>query len=162
MAEVLHISGVSKHEKYESLFPQLKSLCDGEKNTIANLANISAALRQTFHFFWVGFYHVDETDNQLVLGPFQGDIACTRIAFGKGVCGKAWKEKHSVMVEDVNTFEGHIACSSQSKSEIVIPIFKNGKVVAVLDIDHDKIATFDEVDNQYLTEICQWISDLLK
>ncbi len=159
MAETLHIAGQTKAEKYSSLLPQLKALCEGEHNRIANLANVAAALKQTFGFFWVGFYIV--RGNELVLGPFQGPLACTRIALGKGVCGTAWKEKITVVVPDVEQFPGHIACSSESKSEIVVPIFGTlGDVVMVLDVDSDKLNDFDAVDEKYLKEICEWVGTL--
>ncbi|MCF8275321.1 MAG: GAF domain-containing protein [Flavobacteriales bacterium] len=152
MAEELNISAnVSRAEKYEQLLPQLKALIEGESSVVANLANVAAALRQTFGFFWVGFYLVDE--NELVLGPFQGDIACTRIGFGKGVCGTSWKEKKTIIVADVDAFPGHIACSSASRSEIVVPIITNEKVVAVLDVDSDKLNDFDQADLAGLEDI---------
>ena len=140
-----------KEDIYNSLLPQIKALVGDEKDAIANLANITAALKQAFGFFWVGFYIVKK--NELVLGPFQGPIACTRIAFGKGVCGTAWKERRTVIVPDVEQFPGHIACSSESKSEIVVPVFKNGKVAGVLDIDSDRLNTFDETDAKQLGEL---------
>jgi GAF domain-containing protein len=124
---------------------------------VANLANISAALKETFDFFWVGFYLVAKNDT-LVLGPFQGPIACTRISKGKGVCGTAWEEKKTLVVPDVEAFPGHIACSALSKSEIVVPLIKNDVVVGVLDIDSDELNTFDEIDEQALIKLCQWIS----
>jgi len=142
---------MTKEEKYQTLLPQIQELIKNEPDVIANLANIAAALKQAFGFFWVGFYIVKE--NELVLGPFQGPIACTRIAFGKGVCGTAWKERRTVIVPDVEQFPGHIACSSESKSEIVVPLFKNGEVVGVLDIDSDRLNEFDEVDAEYLRKI---------
>jgi GAF domain-containing protein len=153
MAEELIINqSLDKEGKYSVLLPQIKSLIDGEKNLIANLANITAALKETFNFFWVGFYLV--IDNELVLGPFQGSIACTRIAYGKGVCGTAWKEMKTIIVDDVDKFPGHIACSSLSRSEIVVPIFnKNNVVTMVLDIDSDKLADFDTVDQKYLEQL---------
>lgn len=141
----------SKSETYEALLPQIEALITGEPDLYANLANIAAALREAFGFFWVGFYLVK--DDQLVLGPFQGPIACTRINFGKGVCGTAWKEKKTQLVPDVDAFPGHIACSSASKSEIVVPVFKEGKVEIVLDVDSDKLADFDEIDQKYLEEL---------
>ena len=144
-----------KEEKYQSLLPQIKELVRNEKDTIANLANITAALKQAFGFFWVGFYIVKK--NELVLGPFQGPVACTRIALGKGVCGTAWKERRTVIVPDVEQFAGHIACSSESKSEIVVPVFKNDKVVGVLDIDSDRLNTFDETDAKRLEEVVRVI-----
>lgn len=152
MAEHLSIlASSSKEELYENLLPQLESLLAGEDDTIANFANIAAALRMTFNFFWVGFYIVKK--EELVLGPFQGSIACSRIKFGKGVCGTAWKEKRPVLVPDVNEFTGHISCDSASLSEIVIPIFFNNEVIAVLDIDSDKLGQFDKTDENYLSKI---------
>ena len=142
---------MTKEEKYQSLLPQIQKLINNEPDVIANLANIAAALKQAFGFFWVGFYIVKE--NELVLGPFQGPIACTRIAFGKGVCGTAWKERRTIIVPDVEQFPGHIACSSESKSEIVVPLFENGEVVGVLDVDSDRLNEFDEIDAEYLEKI---------
>ncbi len=141
----------SKDERYNSLYPQICSMIDGETDIIANLANVTAALKESFDFFWVGFYLVK--DNQLVLGPFQGPIACTRIAYGKGVCGTSWKENKTIIVPNVNSFPGHIACSSLSQSEIVIPIEKDNEVVAVLDVDSEHLNHFDEVDQKWLTKI---------
>lgn len=136
---------LSKREKYEALFPVLKALVVGEKDLIANMANVSAALKQVFGWWWVGFYLVKE--NELVLGPFQGPIACTRIAHGRGVCGTAWKERKSIMVPDVNKFPGHIACSNASVSEIVVPLLDvSGEVFAVLDIDSERRDVLDEID----------------
>lgn len=161
MAEELFIqTDASKAEKYDTLLPQLKALVDGEADLIANLANISAALREVFAWWWVGFYWVK--GDELVLGPFQGPIACTRIRLGKGVCGTAWKEQKSLLVPDVNAFAGHIACSSSSVSEIVVPIFNsNQTVVGVLDVDSEKYDTLDETDVHYLELICQLISTKL-
>lgn len=159
MAESLIIQSTSKEEKYSELLPQIKALITGETNAVANMANVAAALKTTFNFFWVGFYVVENTT--LVLAPFQGPIACTRIAFGKGVCGKVWESKQSLIVPNVDLFEGHIACSSDSKSEIVIPIFKGNEVVAVLDVDSDQLNDFDETDEKYLTQLCQWLSEFL-
>lgn len=161
MAEELFIqTDASKAEKYDALLPQLKALVEGEEDLIANLANISAALREVFAWWWVGFYWVK--GDELVLGPFQGPIACTRIRFGKGVCGKAWKEQKSLLVPDVNTFAGHIACSSSSVAEIVLPIVDANKaVVGVLDVDSEKYDTLDETDVHYLELICQLISTKL-
>jgi GAF domain-containing protein len=156
--ELIQVKG-SKVEQYENLIPQLKALVEGEQNRIANLANITAALKETFHFFWVGFYLVE--GDELVLGPFQGPIACTRIRKGKGVCGAAWEQKQTLVVPDVDAFPGHIACSSISKSEIVVPIFKNGQVAGVLDVDSENYNTFDTNDAHYLNQICQWLSDLV-
>ena len=161
MAEELFIqTDASKAEKYDALLPQLKALVDGEEDLIANLANISAALREVFAWWWVGFYWVK--GDELVLGPFQGPTACTRIRFGKGVCGTAWKEQKSLLVPDVNTFAGHIACSSSSVAEIVLPIVDANKaVVGVLDVDSEKYDTLDETDVHYLELICQLISTKL-
>lgn len=158
MAEELIIANGSKEELYQSLLPQIKALVSGERDLIANTANIVAALRETFGFFWVGFYFVKESE--LVLGPFQGPIACTRIAIGKGVCGTSWETKKSVLVPDVEAFPGHIACSSASKSEIVLPVLKNDQVLAVLDVDSDKYNDFDAIDQRYLEELCQYVSEL--
>ena len=155
MAEDLCISNGSKAEKYQTLLPQIKSLIEGENDLIANLANVSAALKETFGFFWVGFYLVKE--DELVLGPFQGPIACTRIRLGKGVCGTAWKEGRTLIVPDVEQFPGHIACSSDSKSEIVVPVLQQGEVIGVLDIDSNELDSFDTIDARYLEEICTYI-----
>lgn len=155
MAENLIISVGNKEQQYQTLFPQIESLLAGENDTIANMANVAAALKQTFNFFWVGFYIVK--DDMLVLAPFQGPIACTRIRYGKGVCGTAWKEAATQIVPDVDLFPGHIACNSDSKSEIVVPVIRDGKVVAVLDIDSDKLNSFDETDAVYLEKICRLI-----
>lgn len=157
MAENLNINHhASKKSKYEQLLPQLKALVGNETDTIANMANISAALKHTFNFFWVGFYQVKH--NELVLGPFQGTVACTRIAFGRGVCGTAWKEKRIVIVPDVNVFPGHIACDAGSQSEIVVPVFFHGQTVAVLDVDSDQINFFDETDAIFLQQIANLIA----
>ncbi|SMO45022.1 GAF domain-containing protein [Solitalea koreensis] len=156
MAENLQIiQKNSKSEQYESLIPQIKSLLVSESDTIANMANVSAALKEAFDFLWVGFYMVKE--NQLVLGPFQGPIACTRINFGKGVCGTAWKQKEIILVDNVDEFPGHIACSSLSQSEIVVPILKDGVVIGVLDVDSEKLNDFDENDAKYLEDIVRLI-----
>lgn len=141
----------NKEEKYKELLPQLKELVGSETDFIANLANISAAIKDVFNFFWVGFYLAKA--DQLVLGPFQGSVACTRIGFGKGVCGKAWEAKTTIIVPDVDKFEGHIACSSLSRSEIVVPLIKSGNVLGVLDIDSENTGTFDEIDSLYLEKI---------
>lgn len=152
MAEELIIDKRGKKEMYATLLPQIKALVEGESNRVANLANVAAALKQTFDFFWVGFYLVE--DGELVLGPFQGPIACTRIRYGRGVCGTAWKEGKTLVVPDVDKFPGHIACSSASRSEIVVPIYNKGKeVVGVLDIDSDRLAEFDETDREWLERI---------
>ena len=159
MAESLILTGTTKKEKYESLIPQIKALVDGESDYIANISNIMAALKHGMDWFWVGVYFVKQ--EQLVLGPFQGPIACTRIAFGKGVCGTSWKEKKTIIVEDVEKFPGHIACSSLSKSEIVLPAFdKNENVTLVLDIDSEHLATFDETDKFYLEQVMRLIENL--
>lgn len=155
MAENLLISAGSKEDKYRELLPQLHALVGTETDFIANLANVAAALKQTFNFFWTGFYIVK--GDELVLGPFQGPIACTRIRIGRGVCGTAWKEARTLIVPDVEQFPGHIACSSDSKSEIVVPIIKQGKVIGVLDIDSDSPDSFDTVDARYLEEICTYV-----
>ncbi len=152
MSENLYIpEEASKAIKYEAIIPQINSLIFDEPDLISNLANIAAALKEAFGFFWVGFYLVKE--DQLVLGPFQGPIACTRIAFGKGVCGTAWKEAKTQLVPDVEAFPGHIACSSASKSEIVVPVFKDEEVVMVLDVDSDQLDDFDSDDQKYLEEL---------
>lgn len=161
MAESLIVSGTSKKEKYESLLPQIKALVEGEQDMIANLSNIMAALKSGMDFFWVGIYFVKtaEGKEQLVLGPFQGPVACTRISYGKGVCGKCWETKQTIIVEDVDKFPGHIACSSLSKSEIVLPAFdRSGKVSLVLDVDSEHLASFDETDKLYLEQVIEIIS----
>jgi L-methionine (R)-S-oxide reductase len=160
MAEQLHIStAASKHVRYAELVPQIEALVSGESDLVANLSNIAAALRQAMHFFWVGFYVVK--GEQLVLGPFQGPIACTRIDYGKGVCGACWKEGRVILVPDVEKFPGHIACSSDSRSEIVLPVMKQGEVVMVLDVDSDRLNDFDGVDQEALTRITRIIERLL-
>lgn len=151
MAEHLIIQGNTKEELYQTLFTQLVSLVEDESDTIANMANISACLWETFRFWWVGFYRV--VQDELVLGPFQGPLACTRIRKGRGVCGTAWAKRETVIVPDVELFPGHIACSSASRSEIVVPVFKGDEVVAVLDIDSEHLATFDETDKLWLERI---------
>lgn len=151
MSENLIIKGDSKKELYENLLPQIQALVEGEVDEIANMANISACLKDTFNFWWVGFYRV--VNEELLLGPFQGPLACTRIRKGKGVCGTAWQKAETVIVPDVDEFPGHIACSSLTKSEIVVPVFKNGEVVAVLDIDSEKAGNFDETDKEFLEKL---------
>ncbi|HTF17763.1 MAG TPA: GAF domain-containing protein [Chryseolinea sp.] len=152
MAEELIIASTSdKKSKYDTLIPQIKALTEDEPDLIANLANVCAALKQTFDFFWVGFYVVK--NEQLVLGPFQGPLACTRIDYGKGVCGTTWKEGKTILVPDVDQFPGHIACSSASKSEIVVPGFLNGKVFLVLDVDSDRLNDFNDQDARGLEAI---------
>ena len=156
MSHTLHLTPSSdREEQYRSLLPQLEALIGGETDLIANIANISAALKQTFGFFWVGFYFVK--GDELVLGPFQGTIACTRIKYGKGVCGTAWKEKGTILVDNVNEFPGHIACDAASQSEIVVPLFHNNEVVAVLDIDSEHLNHFNEIDAFYLQQITKSI-----
>ncbi|MDR2473101.1 MAG: GAF domain-containing protein [Tannerella sp.] len=152
-------NNLSKEDKYKALLQQSEALISGERDLIANLANITAAIRQTFGFFWVGFYLVK--GSELVLGPFQGTVACTRIRFGRGVCGTSWQERRTIVVPDVHQFEGHIACSSLSKSEIVTPVFQDDSVFGVLDIDSDELNTFDAVDGKYLEEICKMLSATL-
>jgi GAF domain-containing protein len=151
MAEELLIATGNKEEKYQQLLPQIKALVEGEENLIANLANIAAALKQQFDFLWVGFYLVE--GNELVLGPFQGPIACTRIRKGKGVCGTSWDKNEIIVVPDVEAFPGHIACSSQSKSEIVVPLYQKTNIIGVLDVDSDQLNRFDELDAKYLKDI---------
>ncbi len=153
MAEGLIITKTDKREKYEELLPQVKGLLAGEDNLIANLSNIAAALKEVMGFFWVGFYLVDKSRNELVLGPFQGPVACTRISYGRGVCGSAWEKGETIIVPDVDAFPGHIACSAQSKSEIVVPAFRDNEVFLILDVDSDTLNTFDETDDRYLKEI---------
>lgn len=160
MAENLIISTSSdKTEKYKTLIPQVEALVKGENDIIANLANIAAALKETFDFFWVGFYIVK--GNELVLGPFQGPIACTRIAKGRGVCGAAWEKAGTILVPDVDKFPGHIACNSASRSEIVVPIIRNGEVAFVLDVDSDQFGNFNSIDEEYLGRIAELIAKLL-
>ncbi|MFY7965431.1 MAG: GAF domain-containing protein [Chitinophagaceae bacterium] len=155
MAEDLSISKGTKEEQYISLIPQIKGLLSGENDLIANIANITAALKEQFNWLWVGFYLVK--NNELVLAPFQGPVACTRIKKGRGVCGAAWEQETTLMVPDVEKFPGHIACSSLSKSEIVIPIFHQNNVVAILDVDSVNYNEFNEIDKQYLEEIVKLI-----
>jgi GAF domain-containing protein len=156
MAEDLNITAsTDKAEQYTTLIPQIEALLFGEPDLVANLANIAAALKEQFNWFWVGFYLVK--GNELVLGPFQGPVACTRIALGKGVCGAAWQQAKTLVVPDVEAFPGHIACSSLSQSEIVIPVFHNDKVVAVLDVDSELLDQFNEMDAQYLEQIVKLI-----
>lgn len=155
MAEDLVKIEGDKATKYEGLFPQIQALVGDEKDVVANLANVSAALKEAFGFFWVGFYLVKH--DELVLGPFQGPIACTRIQKGRGVCGSSWEKAETLIVEDVEQFPGHIACSSLSKSEIVVPLIRNNEVIGVLDVDSDEIATFDTVDAMHLNQLCSWL-----
>lgn len=161
MAEELIINQqLSKEEKYQNLLPQLTALTSGENDVIANLANLMAALKETFHFLWVGVYLVK--NDELVLGPFQGPIACTRIKKGKGVCGTAWQQANTIIVPSVDEFPGHIACSSMSKSEIVVPVFnKNNEVILIIDVDSETLNSFDETDETYLNKIANLISDFV-
>lgn len=151
MAEDLQISGGDKAEQYASLIPQIKGLLEGEPDLVANLANVAAALKEQFGWFWVGFYLVK--GEELVLGPFQGPVACTRIRKNRGVCGSSWAQATTLIVPDVEAFPGHIACSSLSKSEIVIPLIRNGEVKAILDVDSEHLAHFDTTDQAYLEQI---------
>ena len=155
MAEDLHIATGNKEEKYQTLLPQIKALIDGESDLIANLANITAALKEQFNWLWVGFYIVK--NNELVLGPFQGPIACTRIQKGRGVCGTSWNNAATLIVHDVEKFPGHIACSSLSRSEIVVPVIRNNEVLAVLDVDSESLSQFDDTDKKFLEEIVEGI-----
>lgn len=155
MAEDLYIIKGRKEDQYQSLIPQINALLAGEDDLIANMANISAALKEQFGFLWVGFYLVK--NEELVLGPFQGPVACTRIKLGKGVCGTSWEQSMAIIVPDVDKFPGHIACSSASRSEIVIPLIRSGNVIAVLDVDSADLNTFDETDEKYLGEILNLI-----
>lgn len=155
MAEDLSIVQGTKREQYESLLPQIKGLLQGEDDLIANLANVAAALKEQFGWLWVGFYLVK--NDELVLGPFQGPVACTRIKKGRGVCGSSWDQKQTLIVPDVEKFPGHIACNSLSKSEIVVPVFHQNKVIGVLDVDSDELDQFDETDKKYLEEIVHLI-----
>lgn len=161
MAEDLTIAQGTKEEIYQSLIPQIKGLLEGEPDLIANLANVCAALKEQFGWLWVGFYLVkpfgSAHDNELVLGPFQGPVACTRIKKGRGVCGAAWQKAKTLIVADVEKFPGHIACSSLSKSEIVVPVIRNNEVVGVLDVDSEALDHFDETDQKYLEEIISLI-----
>jgi L-methionine (R)-S-oxide reductase len=157
MAEDLQIIQGTKQEQYETLLPQIQGLLTGEPDEIANMGNVVAALKEQFGWLWVGFYMVkktvDRTEDELVLGPFQGPVACTRIRKGRGVCGASWQQAQTLIVPDVEKFPGHIACSSLSKSEIVLPIFKNNEVIGVLDVDSVELNTFDEMDKEYLEKV---------
>lgn len=157
MAEDLTIlRTVSKEEQYRSLLPQIKGLISGENDFIANLANVTAALKEQFQWFWVGFYLVKE--DELVLGPFQGPVACTRIKKGRGVCGTAWEKSEILIVPDVEEFPGHIACAAASRSEIVLPMYHNSEVIGVLDVDSEYLNHFDEVDAKYLKQVLELIN----
>ncbi len=164
MSENITVSpALSRQEKYETLLPQLAGLVEGESDAIANTANIIAALKEVFGFFWVGIYFVKENNGrqQLVLGPFQGPVACVRIEKGKGVCGTSWQRMEKIIVPDVDLFPGHIACNSASRSEIVVPVIKNNQVVAVIDVDSDKLSDFNETDGHYLTLVSDLLSKIL-
>ena len=156
MAESIFIEGITREEKYESLLTQIKRLIGNEKELVSILSNTTAVLKETFGFFWIGFYLV--RGEVLKLGPFQGSLACMEIPFGKGVCGSSWKNKETILVPNVDDFPGHIACSSLSKSEIVVPILKGKHVVALLDIDSTTTNDFSETDTKYLNQLCQWLS----
>ncbi len=156
MAEDLNVIEGTKEEQYQSLIPQIQGLMEGETDLIANLANVVAALKEQFNWFWVGFYLVK--NDVLVVGPFQGPVACTRIRKGKGVCGTSWAEEKTIIVDDVSKFSGHIACSSLSSSEIVVPVIRNNQVVAVLDVDSDQLNFFDTTDQKYLEQVVAMIS----
>jgi len=164
MAEDLNIATGTKAEQYESLIPQIKALMEGEPDLVANLANVVAALKEQFDWLWVGFYLVKSSavktsaEDELVLGPFQGPIACTRIRKGKGVCGSSWEKAQTIIVPDVEKFPGHIVCSSLSRSEIVVPVIRNNKVVAVLDVDSKDLDQFDETDENFLERIVDLIT----
>lgn len=160
MSENLEISNGTKEEKYATLLPQIKAVVDGETDLIANMANVAAMLHATFGFWWTGFYRV--VDGMLVLGPFQGPLACMRIRKGRGVCGTAWAEERTVVVPDVDQFPGHIACSSATRSEIVVPVFRDGEVIGVLDIDSEHLATFDDTDARYLGEVASLLVQPLR
>ena len=150
---------MDKQETYKLLLAQVKAMVKDESDPVANMANVAALIQEAFLFWWTGFYRV--INNQLVLGPFQGPVACTRIGFGKGVCGTSWKERKTLVVEDVEQFPGHIACSSESKSEIVVPLMKNNEVIGVLDIDSERLATFDQTDKEWLEQIAEAVSSSL-
>ena len=153
MAENLIIAEGGKAEKYSLLYKQIAALIEGESDTIANMANIAAMIHHTFSFWWTGFYRV--CGEELILGPFQGPLACSRIAYGRGVCGTAWKQQQTQVVPDVELFPGHIACSSLSRSEIVVPVWRNSEIIAVLDIDSEHLSTFDTTDQEWLEKIVQ-------
>lgn len=159
MAENLYIPNGTKADIYEAILPQISAFISYETSRIASLANVTAILKEAFNFFWVGFYFVE--NNKLILGPFQGSLACSSIKYGKGVCGVAWEKREVQLVEDVDKFQGHIACSSLSRSEIVVPIFKHGEVIAVLDVDSDKLSDFDDIDKLYLVKLCDEISKIV-
>ena len=160
MSEQLIIQGETKQERYEALLPQIQSVVEDEPDLIANMANVAAMHHETFGFWWTGFYRVE--GEELVLGPFQGPMACTRIRKGRGVCGTAWAKAQTQVVPDVDKFPGHIACSSASRSEIVVPVFHEGRVVAVLDIDSAQLGTFDQTDRHYLEQVASFLSTARK
>lgn len=156
MTEEINLpKNANKEEIYQALLPQIKALLSGEEDLVANMANITAVLKEAFGFFWVGFYIIKK--GELVLGPFQGPVACTRIQKGKGVCGKAWETGETQLVPNVNAFPGHIACSAASQSEIVVPVYKEKEIIGVLDIDSDQLATFNAVDQKYLEVMVGWL-----
>ncbi|MBP5377036.1 MAG: GAF domain-containing protein [Bacteroidaceae bacterium] len=152
----MKVANGTKAERYAELLPQIQAVVSGESDLIANMANVASMLHETFRFWWTGFYRV--VDGELVLGPFQGPLACTRIAKGKGVCGTAWAERQTVIVPDVDAFPGHIACSSLSRSEIVVPVISQGNVIAVLDIDSEHLSTFDSTDRENLEKIASMLT----
>jgi len=156
MSEELHVLKGSKTEQYENLLPQIEALIGMEGDALAHMANIAAALQQQFQWFWTGFYRV--TGNDLLVGPFQGPVACVRIAKGKGVCGQAWQQAQTIIVPDVSQFPGHIACNSASRSEIVVPVIKDGAVIGVLDVDSSDLNTFDDTDAYYLAQITSLVA----
>lgn len=156
MSEELKVANGTKAERYAELLPQIQAVVSGESDLIANMANVASMLHETFRFWWTGFYRV--VDGELVLGPFQGPLACTRIAKGKGVCGTAWQQRQTVIVPDVDAFPGHIACSSLSRSEIVVPVICQGNVIAVLDIDSEHLSTFDSTDRENLEKIASMLT----
>jgi GAF domain-containing protein len=160
MAEDLSITRGSKEEQYQSLLPQIQALIEGESDLYANLGNISAALKEQFGFFWVGFYLVK--NNELVLGPFQGPVACTRIAKGRGVCGASWEQEKTLIVPDVDAFPGHIACSSASKSEIVVPLLRTSRVIGVMDVDSADLDQFDTTDQKYLEQLMSILAQTIR
>ncbi len=156
MSEELKVANGTKAERYAELLPQIQAVVSGESDLIANMANVASMLHETFRFWWTGFYRV--VDGELVLGPFQGPLACTRIAKGKGVCGTAWQQRQTVIVPDVDAFPGHIACSSLSRSEIVVPVIRQGEIIAVLDIDSEYLSTFDDTDRENLEKIASMLT----
>lgn len=153
----LTLKAINKADKYQELLPQIQAVIANETDDIANWGNVCAMLKASFDWLWVGFYRVDSTANQLILGPFQGPLACTRIPYNQGVCGEAWASGHIQIVDDVNKHPNHIACSPLSRSEIVLPLFKERRVVAVLDIDAETVAHFDDTDKHYLSQLCRWL-----